>query len=115
MDTTYDFCSLLAEMIEESGMSKISFYTKLGIKKPYFYDILSGKTNPPPPKRQFDMIKLLKPPKEKAILFFNAAAEKRKEVPADVAKRLEDNELLMKLRENIDYNKLVEIGENENG
>ena len=30
-------------------MSK--FYTALGIKKPYFYDILSGKVNPPPPRQ----------------------------------------------------------------
>ena len=46
------------------------FYTALGIKKPYFYDILSGKVNPPPPDRQIAMLRLLKPKPEEIALFF---------------------------------------------
>ena len=49
----------------EANLSNVKFYTALGIKKPYFYDILGGKVNPPPPpNRQFAMLPLLKPKPE---------------------------------------------------
>ena len=63
-DNSIKFCNLLAQMIKEANLSNIKFYTTLGIKKPYFYDILSGKVNPPPPERQFAMLKLLNPTEE---------------------------------------------------
>lgn len=62
------FCDLLGQMIKEANLSNVKFYTSLGIKKPYFYDILSGKVNPPPPDRQFAMIKLLNPKPEQIEL-----------------------------------------------
>ena len=52
VDDSMKFCNLLAQMIKEANLSNAKFYTALGIKKPYFYDILSGKVNPPPPDRQ---------------------------------------------------------------
>ena len=48
VDNSMKFCNLLAQMIKEANLSNVKFYTALGIKKPYFYDILSGKVNPPP-------------------------------------------------------------------
>ena len=60
VDDSMKFCNLLAQMIKEANLSNVKFYTALGIKKPYFYDILSGKVNPPPPDRQFAMLRLLK-------------------------------------------------------
>lgn len=68
-DNSIKFCNLLAQMIKEANLSNIKFYTTLGIKKPYFYDILSGKVNPPPPERQFAMLKLLNPTEEQRNLF----------------------------------------------
>lgn len=41
-DNSIKFCNLLAQMIKEANLSNVKFYTTLGIKKPYFYDILSG-------------------------------------------------------------------------
>ena len=55
------FGDMLKHMIKLSEMSQICFYTELGITKPYFYDILSGKVNPPPPKVQFKMANILRP------------------------------------------------------
>ena len=74
-------------------------------KKPYFYDILSGKVNPPPPERQFAMLKLLNPTEEQRNLFFDLAAQERNEVPADIAEILKDKELCSELRKNINYKK----------
>lgn len=51
-------------MIKEANLSNVKFYTALSIKKPYFYDILSGKVNLPIPDRQFAMLQLLKPKPE---------------------------------------------------
>lgn len=98
-------------MIKEANLSNVKFYTALGIKKPYFYDILSGKVNPPPPDRQFAMIKLLNPTEEQRELFFDLAAQERNEVPADIAESLKNKELCSKLRKGIDYEKLLKNGE----
>lgn len=92
------FCDLLGQMIKEANLSNVKFYTSLGIKKPYFYDILSGKVNPPPPDRQFAMIKLLNPKPEQIELFFDLAAQERNEVPADIAQTLKNKDLCKKLQ-----------------
>ena len=77
VDDSMKFCNLLAQMIKEAKLSNIKFYTALGIKKPYFYDILSGKVNPPPPDRQIAMLRLLKPKPEQIALFFDLAAQEK--------------------------------------
>lgn len=114
VDDSKKFCDLLAEMIKEANISNTKFYTSLGIKKPYFYDILSGKVNPPPPERQFAMLKLLNPTEEQRNLFFDLAAQERNEVPADIAETLKDKELCSKLRKGINYKKLFKNGDSKN-
>lgn len=111
VDDSMKFRNLLAQMIKEAKLSNIEFYTALGIKKPYFYDILSGKANPPPPERQFAMLNLLNPTEEQRELFFDLAAQERTEVPADIAEALKDKKLRKKLRKGIDYEKLLKNGE----
>ena len=81
-------------LVKLSGMTQIEFYTKANIKKPYFYDIVNGKVNPPPRERQYDIVKLLQSKKkvsqEEIIKLFELAAEERDEVPADIYKYLSD-------------------------
>lgn len=113
-DNSIKFCNLLAQMIKEAKMSNVKFYTALGIKKPYFYDILSGKVNPPPPDRQIAMLRLLNPKPEQIALFFDLAAQERNEVPVDIAKALENKDLCRKLRNGIDYENLLKNGEYKN-
>ncbi len=105
MKKEYDrFCDLLCDMIKSAEMTHIDFYTKLGIKKPYFYDILKGNTNPPPPEKQFKMIEILKPNnKDEIICFFELAAKERKEVPADIAVYLKDKSIRSELRKKRTY------------
>ena len=50
------FGNFLREMIKQAGMSQSVFYSAVDITKPYFYDILSGKVNPPPPDVQYKML-----------------------------------------------------------
>lgn len=71
-------------MLKDYGKSHTAFYTELGIKKPYFYDILKGKVNPPPPDKQFKIIKILKPKPKVCEEFFELAAKERNEMPADL-------------------------------
>ena len=111
VDDSMKFCNLLAQMIKDANLSNVKFYTALGIKKPYFYDIVSGKVNPPPPDRQIAMLRLLNPKPEQIALFFDLAAQERNEVPADIAKTLENKDLCRKLRNGIDYEKLLKNGE----
>lgn len=116
VESEYRFCDLLALLINEADLSKVKFYTDLGIKKPYFYDILGGKVNPPPPERQFAMLRLLNPTDEQRALFFDLAAQERGEVPADIAARIEkDTNLRNELRKSIDYKTLLQNGDNKNG
>lgn len=113
VDDSMKFCNLLAQMIKEANLSNVKFYTALGIKKPYFYDILSGKVNPPPPERQIAMLQLLRPKPEQIVLFFDLAAQERNEVPVDIAQKLKNKDLCKQLRIDIDYEKLLKNGENK--
>ena len=53
------FGNFLREMISQTKISQAAFYEAVGITKPYFYDILSGKVNPPPPDIQYKMLEKL--------------------------------------------------------
>lgn len=110
------FCDLLSQMLKDSGKTKIAFYTELGIKKPYFYDIISGKVNPPPPEKQFAIIKILKPNLDTCKKFFELAAAERNEMPADLVCYI-DESMRESLRKGQDYKKMINSikkGEYEN-
>lgn len=80
------FGNFLREMIRQTGISQSAFYSAVEITKPYFYDILSVNVNPPPPDRQYKMLKNLNLDYQQRNEFLNLAAEDRGEVPADIAK-----------------------------
>lgn len=98
------FGDMLKHMIKLSEMSQICFYTELGITKPYFYDILSGKVNPPPPKLQFKMANILRLSNKQREIFFEKAANERNELPADIMYYIKDNpDVMQMIRENMSY------------
>lgn len=79
------FGNFLREMIKQTGISQSAFYSAVEITKPYFYDILSGKVNPPPPDIQYKMLDHLTMDEQQRNEFLNLAAEGRSEIPADIA------------------------------
>lgn len=79
------FGEYLKQLIKEAGMSQCEFYTALGIKKPYFYDIVSGRINPPPSELQFKAAEILKLDEDQRKKFYDLAAKGRGDVPADIA------------------------------
>ena len=42
-----EFGKYLAQLIKDAGMTQCDFYSEAEIARPYFYDMLSGRTNPP--------------------------------------------------------------------
>ena len=80
-------------MIKQTGISQSAFYSAVDITKPYFYDILSGKVNPPPPDIQYKMLDHLEVNEQQRNEFLNLAAEGRGEVPADIAQLIADHPL----------------------
>ena len=86
-----EFGNYLREMIKQTGISQVTFYSAVEITKPYFYDILSGKVNPPPPDVQYKMLENLNLDEQQRNEFLNLAAEGRGEVPADIAKLIADH------------------------
>ena len=76
----------LRKAIKQAGISQSTFYAAVEITKPYFYDILSGKVNPPPPDVQYKMLEHLKLDDRQRNEFLNRAAEGRGEIPADIAR-----------------------------
>ena len=84
-----DFGEYLTKLIKDAGMSQFEFYTDAGITKPYFYDMLSGRTNPPPREtleRMMDVLEKRLPPDEKRRTeFINRAALSRGEIPCDIS------------------------------
>lgn len=85
------FGEFLREKIKQAGISQSTFYRAVDITKPYFYDILSGKVNPPPSDVQFRMIENLELDEDERTEFFNLAAEERGEIPADIVKLITDH------------------------
>ena len=87
------FGNFLREMIKQTGVSQSAFYLAVEITKPYFYDILSGKVNPPPPDIQYKMLDHLEVNEQQRNEFLNLAAEGRGEVPADIARLIAEHPL----------------------
>ena len=87
-----DFGEYLAKLIKDAGMSQFEFYTEADITKPYFYDMLSGRTNPPPREtleRMMDVLEKRLPPDEKRRTeFINRAAISRGEIPCDISEMI---------------------------
>lgn len=85
------FGDYLKRLIKEAGLTQTCFYRQLGIKKPYFYDIISGRVKPPPSHLQFKAMEILQADEETKECFFNLAAKERGELPADISKIIADN------------------------
>ena len=86
------FGCFLKELIKQCNMTQATFYLQVGITKPYFYDIVSGKINPPPPEIQYRMLEILDGiSSEQRNTFLNLAAKGRGEIPADIAKLIADH------------------------
>ena len=96
------FGNFLREMIKQTGISQSAFYSAVEITKPYFYDILSGKVNPPPSDVQYKMLDNLTVGEQQRKEFLNLAAAGRSEIPADIAKLITDHPLeLDKIRDTL--------------
>jgi len=86
-----EFGEFLKTLIKDAGMTQYEFYSELGIKKAYFYDILSGRVNPPPPELQFKTMDILKTDEGTKKKFYDLAAKARGDFPADIAKAVSSN------------------------
>lgn len=91
-DDRKSFGCFLKELIKQCNMTQTAFYLEVGITKPYYYDIVSGKINPPPPEIQYRMLEVLNGiSNEQKNNFLNLAAKGRGEIPADIAKLIADH------------------------
>lgn len=86
-----DFGIFLKDLIKKAGMTQQDFYTEWGIKKPYFYDIISGRINPPPHPLQIKAISILGVDLIEQRKFYDLAAATRQDLPADIARWIRDN------------------------
>lgn len=87
------FGAYLVGEIKKAKMSQEKFYTAVGIKKPYFYDLLTA--TPPPTALQDKIVSVLnKKPVDDDIRrkwLYVLAAEGRSEIPADITKLIKDH------------------------
>lgn len=96
------FGEYLKALIKAAGMTQTGFYTALGIKKPYFYDIVSGRVNPPPHPLQFKAMEILKADENTREKFFDLAATGRGDMPADISKIIADDpSAIVNIRHNL--------------
>lgn len=103
-----EYGKLLAKIIKEKNMTQSEFYTKLGIKKPYFYDIIGGKINPPPPETQLKILNILQPKENDRRKLLEIAANKRNEIPADILIFLKKNRNITNIiRNSEEYKQIV--------
>ncbi len=109
-----EYGEILTRLIRERNMTQENFYKKLGITKPYFYEIISGKINPPPPDIQMKILKILNPIDEEKEKMMDIAARKRKELPADIIIFLENKSSeLNKIRADSEYKEFLKQIVNE--
>jgi len=107
--TKCEYGLLLTKLIKDNNITQSDFYTKLGIKKPYFYDIISGKINPPPPETQLKILEILHPKEEDRKRLLNIAAQTRNEMPADILLYLKSNiNSIEEIRSRKNYKKFME-------
>lgn len=87
------FGEFLVEQIKAAKMSQEEFYNSVGIKKPYFYDLLTA--SPPPVDLQNRMLSILDDKTgedvERRRKLYDLAAAGRDEIPADIAKLIADH------------------------
>lgn len=103
-----EYGEILTRIIKEKNMTQEYFYTNLEITKPYFYDIIRGKTNPPPPDIQIKIIKILEPKKTDKKKLLDIAARDRGEIPADILYYLNKNKCAIDLiRKEEKYKKII--------
>lgn len=98
------FGEYLVEQIRKADMSQEEFYKAVGIRKPYFYDLLTA--SPPPSDLQNRMLSVFDEKTgvndERRYKFYDLAAEGRGEIPADIAKLITDNpEKLYEIRQEL--------------
>lgn len=86
-----EYGAILTRVIKEKKITQQEFYNQLGIRKPYFYDIVSGKTNPPPPETQLKILRILHPKEKDQKRLLEIAAQERNEMPADILVYLRNN------------------------
>lgn len=83
------FGQYLVDQIKTAGMSQEAFYTKVGIAKPYFYDLLKSA---PPAEMQRKMVDVLEaqtgPDVDRQRKLFDLAAQEREEIPVDICELL---------------------------
>lgn len=103
-----EYGNLLTKLIKNCKMTQSKFYNKLGIKKPYFYDIIGGKINPPPAETQMKILRILSPKEDERIELLDIAANDRNEIPADIKIFLEKNKSsIEEIRDNPKYKKFL--------
>ena len=101
------YCDILSETIKQSGKTRIAFYSELGIKKAYFYDIIKGKVKPPPRDKQLEIIRILNPDNDICIEMIEAAAKERGEISADLFLFMDQN-MNNNLREDTEYKDFIQ-------
>ncbi len=87
------FGEFLVVQIKNADLSQEEFYNSVGIKKPYFYDLLTA--TPPPIDLQNRMLAVLDGKsgknEERTRRFYDLAAKGRNEIPGDIVKMITDN------------------------
>lgn len=98
-----EYGQFLTELIKSKKISQSQFYQDLKIAKPYFYDIIGGKVNPPPSETQIKISEYLQLKQDEMIKLFDIAAKERDELPLDVVLYLKSNGNIEKIRNRNDY------------
>lgn len=107
MTNKSEYGSLLTNLIRNKNISQSQFYQDLKIKKPYFYDIISGKVNPPPMDKQIEIINYLNLKQEDIINLIDVAAIAREELPLDIVLYMKSNKNIEMIRNRNDYSEII--------
>lgn len=108
MSIKSEYGQFLTDLIRDRKISQSKFYNDVKMTKPYFYDIISGKVNPPPEQTQIKIVEYLGLSHDEMIRLFDIAAKARNELPLDIFLYMQDKNNIDKIRN--DKNYLITIG-----
>jgi len=90
----------LKEVMKRCRVDVFDLHTALGVSKVYLYDILSGRTAPPPAPLQVRIVEILGVDKHTAAELYDLAAYIRGEMPVDIVMAINESTVLStKIRE----------------
>ncbi|MBR3870683.1 MAG: hypothetical protein IKJ17_04195 [Clostridia bacterium] len=93
-------------LVDKRNISRPLILDTLKVSKTYLYDMFKDRVCPPTPEMQYKIASLLQATDKELSVFFDKAAKRRNELPADIMLILSDKKIA-EIRRQTDFKSLL--------